>query len=137
MTAPMYNPTAAPTGKAIAMAHGLRQLAADLESGALPVPFDISITAFWALGDDGHITERLTAEDARQAMTAAPGSWSKEYTGNYVSYRKSYGGGHVTYDISMDRTEVCRRVQVGTKEVPATDATTEPVYEWVCDDGAP
>lgn len=125
------------TAHAAAMAAGLRQLAADLEAGKLPAPFDVSAVSFWKLADGRLGDDKLTPDDARDAMTAAPGGWSKEYLANYVTYRKDYGGS-VRYDISLNREAVCRRVQVGVKEVPATEARTEPVFEWVCgdDDGA-
>jgi hypothetical protein len=134
MTAQTTTPTAL-AAKAAAMAAGLRALAADIESGALSLPYDVQATAFWALTDDGGIGERLTTEDARATMAAAPGNWSKDLSGNWATYSKSYGGG-VAYDISMNREQVCRKVQVGTREIPATDARTEPVYDWVCDPGA-
>lgn len=125
--------TTAVNTKAAAIADALRQLAADIESGALPTPYDVHTVAFWELTPEGQIDGRLTQDHARAAMTATPGNWAKDLTGNYVNYTKHYGGGLVEFQISMDRETVCRKVQVGTKEIPAVEAHSEPVYEWVCD----
>lgn len=114
------------------MADALRAMADDIVSGAIPMPYDISVTAFWKMTDDGNLGGMNTVDDARSAMAAVPGGWSKSLSGSYATYQKRYAN-HVTFGVSMDRGEVCRKVEVGTRHVEATEAHDEPVYDWVCD----
>lgn len=110
---------------------GLRELADALEATpGLPTPYDVHTDLFWQLDDNASLAGRLTQDIARAAMAALPGDWSKSSpsTGSYISYDRSFGE-YVTYSLNIDRADVCRRVQVGTKTVPAHD---EPVYEWEC-----
>lgn len=113
------------------MAEALTKLAEDIGSGKLPVPYAIEISTYWTLDSEGHISEPNTVNTARRAMDATPGNWSKNHTANYTQYTKWYGNG-VSFIIGMDRSNVCRKVQVGVKHVPAVAAHEEPVYEWSC-----
>jgi hypothetical protein len=114
------------------MAAALRMLADDIEHDRVPAPFDVKSDVWWLTGDDGHLGERVTPVDARLSMDLTPGGWSKSMSDAYVSYVKNYGG-NVQLDINIERAQVCRKVEVGTRTVPATEAHEVPVYEWECD----
>jgi hypothetical protein len=113
-------------------AKGLHALADAIESGALPLPFDVEVNVHWLLDGDRHITEKPTADTARAAMAALPGAWNKRYLANYVVYERDFGGS-VVYSINLNREDICRKVMTGTKHVDAIEAHDEPVYEWVCE----
>lgn len=117
--------------KAQSIAAGLRQLADAIESGALPVPYEISPSVFWTLTEEGHLDDAVSDTTARAAMAAVPGDWSKGFSGDHVVYRKSFGP-HVGMEICPPREQVCRKVQVGTEHVPAVPAHEEPVFKWEC-----
>jgi hypothetical protein len=110
---------------------GLRDLADALEQKPeLPTPYSVEVDLFWQIADNGGLgDDRIRPEHGRAAMAAMPGDWSKNSGDAYISYDRAFGP-DVTYGINVDRAEVCRRVQVGTRNVPARD---EPVYEWQCD----
>jgi len=109
---------------------GLRDMADALQAHPeLPTPYDITVSIFWQIGDDGRLGEHVRQEHARAAMAALPGGWEKQADGgDFISYIRAFGP-DVAYQINADRAEVCRRVQVGTRNVPAHD---EPVYKWEC-----
>lgn len=113
------------------LASSLRRIADDIESGALPVPYSVEVSAYWDINDEGHIGEALNAGIARAAMNELPGGWSKRMGTTYVTYAREYGP-RAEFVIAIDRSEVCRRVQIGVNHVPAHD---EPVYEWNCEPG--
>jgi hypothetical protein len=109
---------------------GLRDLADALESRpGLPTPYRVEVDLFWQIADNGNLGGRIRPEHGRAAMAAMPGDWSKRSADAFVSYNRAFGP-DVTYGINVDRAKVCRKVQVGTRNVPAHD---EPVYEWKCD----
>lgn len=86
--------------------------------------------------DNPYNTRHLDVEDARIAMANLPGHWSKYVNQDTLYYVKEFGR-TLRYYLNIDRTATCRRVQVGTKHIEATEAHDEPVYEWVCDDPEP
>lgn len=78
----------------------------------------------------------ITPADVRQAMAASPGHWSKLSWDNQISYAKSLGAAiRVSFEVS--RSQVCERIQVGTKIEPATPEREVPVYEWRCNEPMP
>jgi hypothetical protein len=82
----------------------------------VPVPHGNACSGTW-----------LSLEDARKAMHLS-GSWTKAYSENQVEYEHEVAPG-LWFWIWVSRSEVCQRVQVGTKHVEAHD---EPVFEWKC-----
>ena len=71
------------------------------------------------------------------AAFAQAGSWTKEYTDNWFILRRQFGD--ITLDVNIYREEVCRKVEVGEKVIPAQPVQpqrTEKVYEWVCEDAS-
>ena len=67
---------------------------------------------------------------ARKA-THLSGSWDKSFHGSLVDYDKTIGE-HVKLSMSVMRSEVCTRIQTGTRHVDTVPAHDEPVYEWKC-----
>ena len=81
----------------------------------------------------------IFADDAAGLMERARnlgGAWDKEEKGDWFVLRR-YFGPHCI-DINAPRSNVCERVQVGTKTVEKPDPSAplvtveEPVYEWQC-----
>lgn len=104
-----------------ALITGLRDLADFLEQHPqVEGPYNPTLNAFADLAQV-------------RAATHMSGTWTKEYISNWVAYRKQFGP--VTLDLNIDRDQVCRKVQTGTKRVDAVEAHDEPVFEWICDDG--
>jgi hypothetical protein len=116
------------------MGAALRMLADDIENERIPMPYDIGANVFWLVAENGSLGERVTVADARLAMDLTPGGWSKNYSDAYANYTKNYGSG-VAIDLALERSQVCRKVETGTRIIAATEAHEVPVYEWVCDDG--
>ena len=58
----------------------------------------------------------------------------KSVIGDYFTVRKTFG--EHTVDVNAPRTEVCRKVVTGTREIPeqVVPARTEDIVEWVCDE---
>lgn len=77
-------------------------------------------------------------ETARKIMAEIPGSWQKEYIGDYVQYKKLFGSGKgwpypdIALTITVNRSEVCRRIEKGTRVIPAQPERTVTDYEWEC-----
>jgi hypothetical protein len=72
-------------------------------------------------------------------MTHLSGTWTKKYNDYNVSYVKPFTNsqtysGSIRLVLSVERSQVCERVQVGTKTVEAVPAHEAPVYEWRCAD---
>lgn len=100
---------------------GLRDFADWLESNEqVPVPWEIRGQHF------------LSIEEVRAGMHLT-GPWEKRFIGSYAEYSRAFGG-NVALEFNVEREQVCRKVQVGTKHIPATEARDEPVYEWQCTD---
>lgn len=134
MTAP--EPPADTTARDIKrrdMISGLRAMADALENHPeLPIPYSIAADTFWRTGGDGRIAGQIQQDDARQAMAALPGGWAKTVGNTFISYVQPFGD-DVSYSICVERSQVCQRIQVGTRPVPAHD---EPIYEWKCEPDA-
>jgi hypothetical protein len=70
------------------------------------------------------------------AIFARASGWAKEYNDSWFMLRRTFGD-DITLDVNIQRSTVCRQVEVGEKLVPAQPAVPEhvkKVYEWVCDD---
>jgi len=106
-----------------AYVNGLRQLADFVEAHPeLPVPFAGGHNVFVG-------TKAELATFAR-----LPGvRWDKSVDPNYFYIRHTFDGGH-SYDINVQREQVCRKVVTGTRLVPAEPAHEVDVFEWVCDE---
>lgn len=124
-------------------AKALHELADDIGMGRLPLPGPIHVYMTYTQGvvqtwgDDGKPTdyvgydEPVTVEVARAAMASAPGNWTKKQAEDQIRYEKSYGE-KLVFSMGIWRSQVCERVQVGTRHVEAIPAREEPVYEWRC-----
>jgi hypothetical protein len=80
----------------------------------------------------------LLVSSTKEMLTriARMASWTKDYGGEYFSLKKEFLGG-LTLDIYTSRSEVCRKVVVGERVVPARPAEperVEEVVEWVCEE---
>jgi hypothetical protein len=73
-----------------------------------------------------------TIEDA-PGVAASMAPCDKNYTESFFQLSKKFGK-HLTLLASWDRDVVCKKIQVGVKEIPEQiiPAHTEPVYEWDC-----
>lgn len=106
----------------------LREFANLLEANPdLPVPY-YSFASVWAENE----------EHGRNSRHGVHG-WKKNNRkeDGYFSYSlpiggEEFGSGTITYTIMVPKSEVCKKVQVGTRMVEAVEAHEEPVYEWVC-----
>lgn len=86
--------------------------------------------------DDAYNTVPINYNHVRAAMLATPGKWEKYNTTNYVSYTKRIAD-VLRVRLEIARSTTCRRVQIGTEHVEATEAHDEPVYEWQCGEPEP
>ena len=102
---------------------GLRDIADFFEARPdLPVPH---------YGESIYIWEKSLTNARERALQMAP--CEKHYVGDsYYQLAKEFGPHKVV--VSWNRDDICERVQVGTKHVPAytVEAHDEPVYEWDC-----
>lgn len=132
MPAPFYAPHAAD------LVAGMRKLADDIEQGRVPAPYGLYLSAGYTYEQVAdqygyHGMNQLTTDDARRAMTLAPGGWEKTQQRDSIHYTKEYAR-RITLELTIDRSTICERVQVGTRLVPAVEEHEEPVYEWNCGD---
>lgn len=73
-------------------------------------------------------------------LTRSIGGFDKKATDNFLSAVKTIG--RVKLDVTIGRSDMCERKQVGTRTVeveeypaditPTVKVVEEPVYEWVC-----
>ena len=108
------------------MIQGLRGLATLLENH-LELPVHSSVSVLGRAADKEHLA----------ACARAMGSVDKIMDNNYFNIRKSFGP--ITYEVYAPREEVCERVVVGTKHIPASfvpeqysEAHEEEIIEWHC-----
>jgi hypothetical protein len=57
----------------------------------------------------------------------------KVFSSSWFYLERNFGG-DVKLHVNVNRTQVCRKVQTGTKVVPAVEEHEVPIYEWECDD---
>lgn len=73
---------------------------------------------------------------ARVVKWARRNGWTVEKKYNDDEFQIKISGIHDpirNMEFYSTRQVICKRVQTGTKVVPATDAHEEPVYEYMCD----
>ena len=104
---------------------GLRELADFLERNpTVPTPYaGVTVDVF-----------PRDREELRQVAAAA--SWEKVYSTNWFWLQKDFSGG-VSLHVDLERDQVCRRVVVGQRTIPAQPAQPEQLVdevEWMCDD---
>lgn len=110
------------TDRRRAYVQGLRELASFIEaSAALPCPYGTSFNAF--------VNNKADLADIARSGTR----WDKGVSGNYFFLRKEFAGGH-TYEINVNREQVCRKVVTGTEIVPAQPEQVVETVEWICDE---
>lgn len=124
--------------KAQELAQGLRELADFVEERGHTLPIDnLDVTVHDWVWDDQYYSKRETKLDAREKMrliAKALGNAEKVYQGDYFDLRKKFGP--VRLEFTVNRSKVCERVVVGTKEIPERilEAHTKEIVEWVCTD---
>lgn len=102
-----------------ALIDGLRACAEFLEQNPdMPTPSPAGFHAF-------------VLRDELMALARKAG-WTKYYDANYFALRKHFGP--ISYELFIDRSEVCRRVSKGTRIVPSQPEQVVEYFEWVCDD---
>ena len=70
------------------------------------------------------------------AAQARLATFQKIPMGDWFVLRHEFGE-DLVLDLTIERQAICKKVQVGTRQVPAlpaTEATEEPVYDWICED---
>lgn len=73
-----------------------------------------------------------------KTLSRALGTFTKTADDNYFNCTRNFDGG-VKIQVYIARSQLCEKVQVGTKIIPAVPAQPEreaPVYEWRCGDSA-
>lgn len=106
---------------------GLREMADYLETSELDLDFvyrsGLNIDVFtW--------NEDTFKEQSRMLG----GFREKVLEGSYANTRRRFGPHKI--DVTISREQICERVQVGVKTVPAQEEQperTEPEYEWRCE----
>lgn len=106
-----------------AFVNGLRQMANFVEANEeLPVPMGCSMNVF------------VTHRRELAALARVGGAkWEKRANGNYFSLVVTFDGKH-TYEINIERQQMCRRVVTGKRVVPAEPEHEVEEFAWVCDD---
>ncbi len=103
----------------------MRDLLAFLEKfEEIPLPYWGMIYAFTD-------TDEVSVDMVARAMAPC----DKKLSDSYFSIERKFGSTKLS--VSFLRAEVCERIVVGTKEVPARtiEARTEDIVEWKCPDG--
>jgi hypothetical protein len=70
---------------------------------------------------------------------AKTGSWKKEWFDEWFALRQEFGqdefGRKILYlDVNLPREQVCRKVFLGKRTIPARDEQVVDEFEWQCDD---
>jgi hypothetical protein len=100
---------------------GLRDLAVFLESHpAVPTPYSNDINVFVS-----------TKEEL--ATIARSSTWAKDVNDDYFWLVKRFVG-NVSIQVNTTRDNVCRRVVVGQKVIPAQPERIVDDVQWECDD---
>jgi hypothetical protein len=102
---------------------GLRQLADFLEAHPnLPVPYSGSQNVF------------VYGRDALAAVAREPGvRWQKRVADSYYALVVEFAGDY-SYEVNVDREQVCRKVVTGSQIVPAQPEREEETFIWECDE---
>lgn len=100
---------------------GLRELADFIESREdVPVP---------CTNVQADIFVRAKADLVNIARV---GRWQKRQVGDYMCLFVEFTGGH-TFDVNIEREEVCRKVVTGKRLVPAQPEHEVEEYRWECE----
>ncbi len=105
-----------------AYVQGLRELAAFVETHAVPLPYAGSANAYV-----------LNKADLASIARSTGMRWQKSADDNFFYIRVQFSGRH-SYDVNVSRESVCRKVVTGTRIEPAKPATTVEEFHWVCDE---
>ena len=101
---------------------GLRELADFLDAHqGLPMPVGLNHNSF----------VYSKAELAALARTGV--RWEKDWNGDFFYLRVTFSGGH-TYDVNVNREQVCRKIVTGTRIQAAVPAHEVEEFHWVCDE---
>lgn len=99
---------------------GLRELAAFIETHPdAPLPYAGAQNAFASKAD-------------MIALARSGGRWNKRFVGDYFCLTVEFAGGH-SYEVSISRDQVCRKVVTGTRVEPAQPERVIEEFKWVCD----
>lgn len=103
---------------------GLRSLATFLETHpTLPCPYTgQSANAFV-----------YTKPDLATIARSNDVKWRKGVSGGYFYLAIDFVGGH-SYEVNVDREQVCRKVVTGKRLQPAVAEHEIEEYEWICDE---
>jgi len=80
----------------------------------------------------------LDKTDFKKALKMLPGKKTKAFTNHSIDVTRKFGPHSI--ELTINRGEICKKIQVGVKQVeatpeqiiPATPAHEEPIYEWEC-----
>jgi hypothetical protein len=79
------------------------------------------------------IDGNVFVERSELAALARLGGGSKEYYDSWFALRRTFGE-DVRLDINVSREQVCRKVVVGHKIVPAQPEREVEIVDWVCEE---
>ena len=102
--------------------HGLKQVVAWLEANP---EFEVA--------DTDILIRCWTKADLTAFVRALPNPVQK-YSGGMFFFAKHHFTDTVSLYGGVEHEKVCRRVEKGTRVVPAQEEHEEPVYEWIWDD---
>jgi len=109
----------------MAYVNGLRALADYLETTTMNFKYEFGLRVdTWAYNE----------EDFAMQSRLLGGKRDKVLEGSYAITRRNFGPHFI--DVNISRENVCERVQVGVKTIPAQEAKPariEPEYEWQCE----
>jgi hypothetical protein len=116
--------TTVPDSTRAAYIRGLREVAAFLEAHPdLPTPsYGGSLNAFVS-----------TRADLAAIARVRGVKWEKSADPNYFYLQVHFAAGF-SYDVNVQRDQVCRRVVTGTRIEPAKPAQVVEEFHWVCDE---
>lgn len=101
---------------------GLRELASFVDAHPdLPLPIASNHNAF------------VNTKAELAALARSGVRWEKSANGNYFYLRVTFTGGH-SFDVNVQREQVCRKVVTGTHLEPAVPAHEVEDFHWVCDE---
>jgi hypothetical protein len=93
------------------------------EHEEIPLPYFGMVNSF--------VYDEIDVDTAARIMAPC----DKDIGGSYFSLNRKFGS--LEFSVNFAREEVCERIVVGTKEIPARtiEARTEEIVEWNCPDG--